>query len=54
MSHADGDFPALFQLIRPGLRRGETRDYAVSIGSAPSRPILRAGELKREDRKNEN
>jgi hypothetical protein len=54
MPDADCNFPPLFQLIRPGFRRSETGDGAVSVGAAPPRPILRAGDLKHGEKKNES
>src|SRR6266511_2119501 len=48
MADADGDLPPLFQLVGPRFRRGEARDNAVTVGAAPSRPILRASVLNDE------
>src|SRR5262245_11007399 len=48
MADADGDLPSLFQLVGPRFRRGEARDNAVTVGAAPSRPILRASVLNDE------
>src|SRR6266508_407456 len=48
MADADGDLPSLFQLVGPGFRRGEARDDAVTVGAAPSRPILRTSVLNDE------
>src|SRR6266540_7440195 len=53
MADADGDLPSLFQLVGPRFRRGEARDDSVTVGAAPSRPILRASVLNDEGEESE-